>query len=131
MLARTMQDVSYLPPAIVDPTATLPWHEQDDIFVSYEEEEAMLSSAFGFQVRITRPPSPSDPSAYERWITRLRNDIGPIEQLEEDDVDEEHLDEGRQRDGDIMGLDAIEFQMESAPEQAIFMDIPFEGGITA
>ena len=44
---------------------------------------------------------------------------------------EEYLGEGRPQARDIMGLDAIELQMEPAPTQAIFIDIPFEGGIMA
>lgn len=80
----------------MDPDPTLPWREQDDVFVPYEED-AMLSSAFGFKVRISRQ-SPSDPTAYERWIPRLRNALGPMEKLEEDEC----LDGGSQKAGNIM-----------------------------
>ena len=131
MLAQTMQDVSYMPLATADPGSTLPWHEQGDVFVPYEEEEAMLSNAYGIQVRISRPPSPSDPTAHERWVSRLRNAIGPMEQLEEDDVIGECLDPDNQQTGDIIGLDETELRMEQAPKQAIFLHIPPKGGVTA
>ena len=54
-----------------------------------------------------------------------------MEQLEEGGVIEECLDKGNQQARNIMGLDEMEVQTEPAPKRAIFLDVPFEGGVTA
>ena len=62
MLAKVIQGISRLPLAATSPSATLLWHVLAGVFVSYREEEVMLSSTLGIKVRTPWPPSLSDPT---------------------------------------------------------------------
>jgi hypothetical protein len=115
MLAKTMLDVSFHPAEL---EASLPWHEQGDVFISDEEEEQILSNAYGVLAHIYRPPSPADQVAYEAWMSKFRQAFRPMEQLDEDYLLES--DEGSW----AVGSDEVELQMDPVPERAIFLEIP-------